>query len=189
MIEDSIIRAILSNLLTCVNLSLLIYTFLLKEKNRLLATSNASLIIMIMVYLVSGCYTSAFANLFSMGRNIYCEKCKKKNKAIILAIILLGTLLTFIINYKSNGLEKMTIIPVISFLVYSVGIFVTKTANQMKFVSALDVLLWITYDFKNMLIVCVFQDVFIVLITCASYYVKFVEQKAENKTEVSYLNN
>lgn len=171
MFENDVLRVFLSNCVAFLNLCLLVYSYLMKSKKDMVTLNVISEGLMLAVYVISGFWTAAVTNLFSFGRDMYYTKSAKKSKMAVALILLVGVIITVVVNLGETK-EQFLLLPVISLLLYSGGLFLCKSANQLKLVSAVDISLWFFYDFRNMLILCVVQDFFIILMSLASLYVE-----------------
>ena len=134
-------------------------------------------------YVVCGCWSSVIANIFTIVRDIYCLKATNKNKLAMASIVFFGALNILVINIITSG-GAVSYLPAVSFVFYSTCIFAAKNANQMKLANAVDILLWIVYDYKAMLVFCVVQDLFIILMSLASQYVK-LDREYDDLTETA----
>lgn len=167
-----LIRIIVANTVVLVNLGLLIYSMVVKEKSAYMKPLNLSGTLQIVAYLVGGYYSGIVANVFSICRNIYIEKSNKKSPWIIAAIVLAGGLISIAVNRIVAGSSIWDYIPTISIVGYSLGMLLARSASQMKIVSALDICMWIIFDYTHMLVVNVVLDFIIILSAFATQYVK-----------------
>lgn len=138
------------------------------------------LLVFMAVYTISGCYSAVVSALISMVRDLYLLKRKKNSKVILFGYIILSTGLNLFIALRTySGFTSL--LPVCSFLFYTIGMMIAKNSTQMKITAALDMgLFWIVHDLKNMLIICVITDLYLILSPLA---VKYIERDKEYYAE------
>ena len=135
------------------------------------------------------CWSSVIINLFTILRDIYNDHAKKPKSSVIVLFCFLGTLMTFFVNnlFAKNlsmsaisATNIMDYIPTLSMIVFTICIFKAKSAAQMKVATAIDILFWIVYDFKNFMIVNVIQDLFLILLPFVEYYLASMKKRMEH---------
>lgn len=167
-----IIRIVVANTVALINGGLLVYSMVVKEKSAYMKPLNLSGLLQIVSYLVGGYYSGIIANIFSICRNIYIEKSNKKSPWIITAIVLVGGIISISVNRIVAGSSIWDYIPTISVIGYSWGMLLAKNTTQMKIVNALDISIWIIFDYTHMLVVNVVLDFIIILSAFATQYVR-----------------
>lgn len=167
-----LIRIIVANTVALINGGLLIYSMVVKDKSAYMKPLNFSGVLQILSYLVGGYYSGIVANIFSLCRNIYIEKSGRKSPLVITAIVITGGIISMAVNSVVTGSSIWDYIPTISIVIYSLGMLLARSASQMKIVNALDICMWIVYDYTHMLVVYVVLDFIIILSAIATQYVK-----------------
>lgn len=167
-----LIRIIVANAIALINVVLLLYSLLIKDKSAYLKPLNISTGLQIISYLVGGYYSGVAANVFSIFRNMYIEKSQTRSFWGIVAIVIAGGIISIAVNQITVGSTFLDYIPTISIMGYSLGMLLAKTASQMKIVNALDICLWIVFDYTHLLVVNVVIDFIVILSAIATQYVK-----------------
>lgn len=167
-----IIRIIVANAIALINVGLLLYSLLIQDKSAYLKPLNISAGLQIISYLVGGYYSGMAANIFSIFRNMYIEKSKTKPIWGTIAIVLAGGIISIAVNQVTAGSTFLDYIPTISIMGYSLGMLLAKSAAHMKMVNALDICLWIVFDYTHLLVVNVVIDFIVILSAIATQYVK-----------------
>ncbi len=177
---------ILTNCVAAVNFLLVIYSSILTEKHDYIVIRLLSMTLNLIVYALGFCWSSVIINVFTIFRDMYNDRVKKPKIAVIALFCILGTVMTFVVNYflaenfSSTSLFTLKCtdyIPAISLIVYTICIFKAKTAAQMKIATAIDILFWVIYDFENFMIVNVIQDLFLIFLPVIEFYVEAIKKR------------
>ena len=180
---------ILTNCVAVVNFLLLIYSSLLIKKHDYIVIRLLSMSLNLIVYALGFCWSSVIINAFTILRDIYNDRSEKPKMKIIALFCILGTLMTFIVNYflaenfSSAALFTLKFtdyIPAISLIVFTICIFKAKTAAQMKIATAIDILFWVVYDFENFMIVNVIQDLFLIFLPFIEFYLERIKKQSSS---------
>jgi len=180
---------ILTNCVAVVNFLLLIYSSLLIKKHDYIVIRLLSMSLNLIVYALGFCWSSVIINAFTILRDIYNDRSEKPKMKVIALFCILGTLMTFIINYflaenfSSAALFTLKFtdyIPAISLIVFTICIFKAKTAAQMKIATAIDILFWVVYDFENFMIVNVIQDLFLIFLPFIEFYLERIKKQSSS---------
>lgn len=180
---------ILTNCVAVVNFLLLIYSSLLIKKHDYIVIRLLSMSLNLIVYALGFCWSSVIINAFTILRDIYNDRSEKPKMKVIALFCILGTLMTFIVNYflaenfSSAALFTLKFtdyIPAISLIVFTICIFKAKTAAQMKIATAIDILFWIVYDFENFMIVNVIQDLFLIFLPFIEFYLERIKKQSSS---------
>lgn len=180
---------ILTNCVAVVNFLLLIYSALLIKKHDYIVIRLLSMSLNLIVYALGFCWSSVIINAFTIFRDIYNDRSEKPKMKVIALFCILGTLMTFIVNYflaenfSSAALFTLKFtdyIPAISLIVFTICIFKAKTAAQMKIATAIDILFWVVYDFENFMIVNVIQDLFLIFLPFIEFYLERIKKQSSS---------
>ncbi len=180
---------ILTNCVAVVNFLLLIYSSLLIKKHDYIVIRLLSMSLNLIVYALGLCWSSVIINAFTILRDIYNDRSEKPKMKVIALFCILGTLMTFIVNYflaenfSSAALFTLKFtdyIPAISLIVFTICIFKAKTAAQMKIATAIDILFWVVYDFENFMIVNVIQDLFLIFLPFIEFYLERIKKQSSS---------
>ena len=180
---------ILTNCVAVVNFLLLIYSSLLIKKHDYIVIRLLSMSLNLIVYALGFCWSSVIINAFTILRDIYNDRSEKPKMKVIALFCILGTLMTFIVNYflaenfSSAALFTLKFtdyIPAISLIVFTICIFKAKTAAQMKIATAIDILFWVVYDFENFMIVNVIQDMFLIFLPFIEFYLERIKKQSSS---------
>ncbi len=180
---------ILTNCVAVVNFLLLIYSSLLIKKHDYIVIRLLSMSLNLIVYALGFCWSSVIINAFTILRDIYNDRSEKPKMKVIALFCILGTLMTFIVNYflaenfSSAALFTLKFtdyIPAISLIVFTICIFKAKTAAQMKIATAIDILFWVVYDFENFMIVNVIQDLFLIFLPFIEFYLERIKKQSSS---------
>ena len=180
---------ILTNCVAVVNFLLLIYSSLLIKKHDYIVIRLLSMSLNLIVYALGFCWSSVIINAFTILRDIYNDRSEKPKMKVIALFCILGTLMTFIVNYflaenfSSAALFTLKFtdyIPAISLIVFTICIFKAKTAAQMKIATAIDILFWVLYDFENFMIVNVIQDLFLIFLPFIEFYLERIKKQSSS---------
>lgn len=180
---------ILTNCVAVVNFLLLIYSSLLIKKHDYIVIRLLSMSLNLIVYALGFCWSSVIINAFTILRDIYNDRSEKPKMKVIALFCILGTLMTFIVNYffAENfssaaifTLKFTDYIPAISLIVFTICIFKAKTAAQMKIATAIDILFWVVYDFENFMIVNVIQDLFLIFLPFIEFYLERIKKQSSS---------
>lgn len=172
-----------------VNFLLLIYSALLIKKHDYIVIRLLSMSLNLIVYALGFCWSSVIINAFTILRDIYNDRSEKPKMKVIALFCILGTLMTFIVNYflaenfSSAALFTLKFtdyIPAISLIVFTICIFKAKTAAQMKIATAIDILFWVVYDFENFMIVNVIQDLFLIFLPFIEFYLERIKKQSSS---------
>lgn len=153
-------RLIISNGIAIINFIILCYSQAAIEKSDYLKIQSLSMFLMIMVYAVMGLWISVFSNLAIIIRNLYNSRSEKPKLWINIGICLMTVIFCII---GSGGIIEWTwvsFLPLVSLIFYSISLMVVKSRVGMAIVDCIDALMWVGYDFKNMLVMNVVTDLF-----------------------------
>ena len=178
-------RVVLANSACFINLIIYVSSSVFKEKRDIILLNTIPLIMDILAYLVSGLYGAVIVIIFATVRNASTLIFKSKFGSILKGLcILMGTALSVYSVIKS-GDGWTDYIPAVSFLWFSLGQEISKNANQLRFVSSVDALMLIYFDFTNMIVVNVIVDLFRMLLPV---FVKYVQRDTTDEIEEAPVN-
>lgn len=165
---------IFANIFSFLSLLLLIYSSFKKEKKNMLIAQMGNYVFSAIGNLLVGSYAAASANAISILRNWIVTK--KNNKVIMISIV---------IGYATIGLltNKIGIIgllPTLASIEYTIFAFFAKTAQQLRYGTIFNLILWLIHDIFVMLYASIIVDVILLVVTIISI-IKFWNYKEEIK--------
>lgn len=170
---------VISNGVALINAGILIYTFLQSDKNTMLKIQSVSMALLLLTYAVSECWASVIANSISIIRNLYNSR-NAKPRTWVNALILT---VAVAVSIAANNGTVTGLLPIISLVFYSLAVMKLKSSVGLKVVTCMDMLLWLVYDFKNMLVICVVSDLVALFMLLASSLLAYMDKKDRESTE------
>lgn len=164
MNKDSILLLI-ANLISVVNLFLYACMYIYKGRKKVLLFQSLSVACTIVIYAISGCYSSVIANSLAILRNQYNSKGAPFGQRINFLILIVGCITTFFANGGLDDFSFYTYLPLLSLILCSIGVMFFKSAISIQIVTCFDGILWIWYDVENVLYVNVVTDILIIMMT------------------------
>ena len=131
---------LIGNLLALLGSLLMVYTGILKKKNKIILFQTIQIGLFVLSNIILGGITGAIINALSMIRNILCYKNKLglKEKIVI-------TILAIILTFKFNNLGYIGLLPLISTVSY-IWLMNVKNVKKFKLLIAFSMLMWFIYD-------------------------------------------
>ena len=157
-------RLLIGNCVAVVNFILLCYGAASRAKKDFLNIQSVSNVLMIVVYIVSGLWISVFANIAVIVRNSYNTRSAHPRMTVNALILAAACVICVFSEGGFSELSIMSVLPLVSLIFYSIAVFSVKSARGMIIANCIDAALWITYDLRNMLVLCVVTDIFNILL-------------------------
>ena len=154
------LRVLISNGIAIINFVLLCVSQATVDRSGYLKIKSISMGLMILVYAVMGLWISVFSNIATIFRNLYNARAAKPKLIVNIGICLAAAALCIIGSGDVKRLTWMAVLPLISLLFYSIGIVAVKSRVGIAIIDCIDALLWIGYDFNNLLVMNVLTDLF-----------------------------
>lgn len=134
------VNIIIGNIIALIASILMVYSGMLKQKNKILHFQTVQIGLSVISNIVLGGITGAIINALSLIRNILCYKDKLglKEKIVI-------TILATILTLKFNNLGYIGLLPLISTVSY-VWLMNIKDVKKFKWLIVFTMLMWFIYD-------------------------------------------
>ena len=182
-----VFRLLLSNGLAFVCFILVVYSNINIKRDSMLRINLAMQILTFAAYVIIGCFDAAAATLFAALRNFVCLKYpdRKEGAAVKAAVLLVGTAFSAWCGWRGGG-TWVAFLPAVSFLFCSSGIYLTKSSSALRFINAVDILLfWLIFDYLNLMAFNVVTDLFVVLFPLAERYIKLDHTDLAEQTDTT----
>lgn len=131
---------IIGNIIALLASLLMVYSGLLRKKEKFIYIQTIQILLFVISNLVLGGITGAITNAFACIRNILFYKNKLKNKEKIILV-----LITLVFSLFFNNLGLWGLLPLISTVAYTLLIDL-KDVVKFKILVILTVILWFIYD-------------------------------------------
>ncbi|MBQ2836418.1 MAG: YgjV family protein [Clostridia bacterium] len=134
------IQIIIGNIIALLASLLMVYTGLLRKKEKFIYIQTFQMLLLAISNLILGGITGVITNIFGCIRNILCYKNKLKNTEKIILVVI-----TSVFSLCFNNLGFIGILPLISTVTYTLLIDL-KDVVKFKILVILTVILWFIYD-------------------------------------------
>lgn len=134
-----------------------------RKKTGFLRARLLYLAINVAIYSLCGCYSAVACFFMAALRDLYLLKRKKTSNGLYLLIIAAGAAVNLAVALLSYT-GFLSLLPVFSFIGFSVGQLLSKTPRQMMINEAVDtIVFWFVIDIGNLLVGCVLTDLYLLL--------------------------
>lgn len=131
---------LIGNLLALLGSLLMVYTGILKKKNKIILFQTIQIGLFVLSNIILGGITGAIINALSMIRNILCYK----NKLGLVQKIVI-TILSIVLSLCFNNLGIIGLLPLVSTVTY-IWLMNIKNVSRFKLLVIFTMILWLIYD-------------------------------------------